>query len=956
MITITLNANSLQLEDGNQIRFFPKQGLSVKYNSATDQFVIKHLGKEVADALSVNVAITGTTTGTQKFQTVQSWVNTGGGGGGPISWGGIGGNLPDQTDLQSALDLALPKAGGNISGTINQLVGTYRYHYNLGDGTGANWERFKQGWTSGMYYLTTEKSGIGQDRTIFLHVNTQGLVVTDSAAALAGGVKVIANPKSTATSIFGVTGVLNGSNTYQNGAVIAPYIQQSGSAGVSVLKVSPFLSGVGATTLLLDVGTNTGADNSGTHNSLVSVNSSGLTGWLTTLPTHTITLGLLSTGIAAYNNSSGMDNGVANWERVRYYWASDVYNIFFDKNGTGQERALSIGNSTVNTSYLAGGGYKILHNFGGTGIIGAAGIVSLQGTLQSSTGITQNVFGLTPIIAQSSGAGYNIFYISPYEQSVGTGPKLLINAGTNSNANGSGTHTSKFSVDSTGLTTLLGVQSLADGTGGLGQQTRSFANAYVIAANVEFIRERYSNSSLEFRQFSNAVAGKMFGSGRWFFGPNPVDNGYIVEVNGTAKLGGNTDVIGNLTANNVTTGGSFTGTKLSLSSGNPGGAMSITIGSKINVPSYTHIDATTAASGTVAHGATAVILPTVITASNTGVAYTNAATVYIGGSPVASTNVSIGTSWALYVNIGNSYFGGFTRIVGDINVNAGASIFGSGSAEASALVTFNSTTKGVIFPRMNTSQKNAIGTPAAGLLVYDTNLNQYQYYSGGWNALGGGGVSLSATNPWTGVNSWSNYVEYIDGATKTRIKHKLNNTTKGDLQIGVNANGGSIVICSQAGFDAQPDLGTENNGNISLKIHQGPGGILTRIDHSGVSLYQSGYQGIEVGDNYGTINLYGQTGIQFSNSKSRTVKWGDIKEPTGNWIIKTGSGTYTDDTINKLQVDGSVKSTQFRLSALNTAPATATSTGTLGEIRFTSTGIFICTATDTWVKATVATF
>ena len=49
---------------------------------------------------------------------------------------------------------------------------------------------------------------------------------------------------------------------------------------------------------------------------------------------------------------------------------------------------------------------------------------------------------------------------------------------------------------------------------------------------------------------------------------------------------------------------------------------------------------------------------------------------------------------------------------------------------ASSILTINSTTKGVLFPRMTTTQKNAISSPATGLQVYDTTLNQMSYYNG----------------------------------------------------------------------------------------------------------------------------------------------------------------------------------------------------------------------------------
>jgi hypothetical protein len=45
-------------------------------------------------------------------------------------------------------------------------------------------------------------------------------------------------------------------------------------------------------------------------------------------------------------------------------------------------------------------------------------------------------------------------------------------------------------------------------------------------------------------------------------------------------------------------------------------------------------------------------------------------------------------------------------------------------SSASALFEVKSTTKGILFPRMTTTQKNAIATPASGLVVYDTTLGK----------------------------------------------------------------------------------------------------------------------------------------------------------------------------------------------------------------------------------------
>jgi hypothetical protein len=67
-----------------------------------------------------------------------------------------------------------------------------------------------------------------------------------------------------------------------------------------------------------------------------------------------------------------------------------------------------------------------------------------------------------------------------------------------------------------------------------------------------------------------------------------------------------------------------------------------------------------------------------------------------------------------------------TRFVLDASGNVG---IGTASPNASAITQIDSTTKGFLPPRMTTVQKNAIATPAAGLMVYDTTLNQMSYYN-----------------------------------------------------------------------------------------------------------------------------------------------------------------------------------------------------------------------------------
>jgi hypothetical protein len=58
-----------------------------------------------------------------------------------------------------------------------------------------------------------------------------------------------------------------------------------------------------------------------------------------------------------------------------------------------------------------------------------------------------------------------------------------------------------------------------------------------------------------------------------------------------------------------------------------------------------------------------------------------------------------------------------------------------GNPAASAIVEIQSTTMGFLPPRMTTTQKNAIATPAAGLVVYDTTLNKLCVYTTAWETI-----------------------------------------------------------------------------------------------------------------------------------------------------------------------------------------------------------------------------
>jgi hypothetical protein len=74
-------------------------------------------------------------------------------------------------------------------------------------------------------------------------------------------------------------------------------------------------------------------------------------------------------------------------------------------------------------------------------------------------------------------------------------------------------------------------------------------------------------------------------------------------------------------------------------------------------------------------------------------------------------------------------FTGFTTTRA-IEAPRGGAYFNTTSVNASAVLQADSTTQGFLPPRMTTTQKNAIASPATGLMVYDTTLNLISVFNG----------------------------------------------------------------------------------------------------------------------------------------------------------------------------------------------------------------------------------
>jgi len=104
------------------------------------------------------------------------------------------------------------------------------------------------------------------------------------------------------------------------------------------------------------------------------------------------------------------------------------------------------------------------------------------------------------------------------------------------------------------------------------------------------------------------------------------------------------------------------------------------------------------------------------------------------------------------------------------------------NADNSAMLDISSINKGVLIPRMTVTDRNAIASPATGLLIYQTNSNPGFYYNAGttttpqWTKVGGTdywGMSGNA-----GTVAGSNFIGTTDNVP---LYFKVNNTNSGSI-------------------------------------------------------------------------------------------------------------------------------------------------------------------------------
>lgn len=165
---------------------------------------------------------------------------------------------------------------------------------------------------------------------------------------------------------------------------------------------------------------------------------------------------------------------------------------------------------------------------------------------------------------------------------------------------------------------------------------------------------------------------------------------------------------------------------------------------------------------------------------------------------------------------------------------------GTSTPNSSAMLDISSTNKGLLTPRMTTAQRNAIITPAKGLLVYDTDLSALYHYNGNaWTAVGGSG---SISLPYSGSTSQAGDAFSITNTgTGTAISGTVSANSVAAIEGTSNASTGGYGVLgtstSATGFGVG---GNNTTGTAVYGFSSGSGTALRGVSVSGYGLLSSG--------------------------------------------------------------------------------------------------------------------
>jgi hypothetical protein len=248
---------------------------------------------------------------------------------------------------------------------------------------------------------------------------------------------------------------------------------------------------------------------------------------------------------------------------------------------------------------------------------------------------------------------------------------------------------------------------------------------------------------------------------------------------------------------------------------------------------------------------------------------------------------------------------------------------------------------------------------------------------------GGTGVSLSANNTWTGIqtflatklglrnvaDTFTSFFTNVNTASRTYTLPNKDMTFAGTDEVLLLAGNQSFT-----GSKTTTISGTETNSFrfTNLSTITGSSSIDIEVSTTGSG---NGQRGISIINNNSGANAAGSQGIYISNnSTGNGYQNKNLSSGVGNDFQNLSSGVMTNynsqtgstgDLIQfkksnsltaKVNQNGEFTAPKYNLNALHTAPSSATDTGVLGEIRYDANYMYVCVATNTWKRSAITTW
>ncbi|SCY31651.1 hypothetical protein SAMN02927916_1837 [Flavobacterium anhuiense] len=221
-------------------------------------------------------------------------------------------------------------------------------------------------------------------------------------------------------------------------------------------------------------------------------------------------------------------------------------------------------------------------------------------------------------------------------------------------------------------------------------------------------------------------------------------------------------------------------------------------------------------------------------------------------------------------------------------------------------------------------------------------------------ALGHGALYLNATGNENVALGYGSLMANTSGSRNVAIGYSAlsNNQSFSNLAIGswammntVNGNGNIAIGEESLQFNTDGSSNTVIGRTALKNMTAGSWNIALGI--------QAGRYTSKNGD-----NLSCEGSIFLGSGAMPSEDAGSNEIVIGNFAVGAGNNSVTlgNNTITKTILKGAVSAKSYKLDTLNTAPTSSTDTGNLGEIRVTANYIYVCTATNTWVRSALTTW